>query len=125
MNNKVRERNLKLLKESIIKGMQDKKGHNITSIDLSAVNNSLSDMFILCHGNSDKQVESIAKNIEEEVFKATGEIASHKEGYANKEWILLDYFDIIVHVFEEEKREFFALEKLWGDGEVQVYNSDN
>ncbi|MBL6962874.1 MAG: ribosome silencing factor [Bacteroidetes bacterium] len=124
MSNQVGNQNLILLKESIIKGMLDKKGHQVTSIDLSTLSYNISDMFILCHGNSDKQVETIAKNIEEEVFKATGEKACHKEGYANKEWILLDYFDIIVHVFEEEKREFYALEKLWGDGEVQVYNSD-
>ncbi|MBT3424287.1 MAG: ribosome silencing factor [Bacteroidetes bacterium] len=125
MISKVNEQDLEILKKSIIKGMLDKKASNITSIDLRKGNNSLADLFIVCHGTSNRQVEAIAENVEEEVFKTTGEKVKHKEGYTNKEWILLDYFDIIVHVFSEEKREFFALEKLWGDGEIEVHASEN
>ena len=115
------EISLDTLKTSIIKGMQDKKANHITSIDLRKLNNRLADMFIICHGSSDKQVEAIAESVEREVFEACKEKALHREGFENKEWILLDYFDIIVHVFEEEKRSFFALENLWGDGEIEIH----
>ena len=115
------EISLETLKSSIIKGMQEKKAYHITSIDLRKLNNRLADMFIICHGTSDKQVDAIAESVEREVHTATGQKALHREGFENKEWILLDYFDIIVHIFEEEKRSFFALENLWGDGQIETH----
>lgn len=110
------------LKTVIIDAIRDKKGSNIVSIDLRKLNNPIADLFIICHGTSDKQVEAIAENIEKEVFLKQKEKPFVKEGYTNKEWILLDYFDIIVHVFQAEKREFFDLESLWGDGVISYHN---
>jgi len=107
---------------SIIEAIDDKKGYGIVSIDLRKLNNPLTDMFIICHGTSDRQVEAIAENIEKHIFVKYNEKPLHKEGFENKEWILIDYFDVIIHIFLEEKREFFNLESLWGDGELKTYN---
>jgi len=110
------------LTSCIVNAIEDKKGCDIVSIDLRKLNNPIADMFIICHGSSDKQVEAIADNIEKQVYLKHHEKPSYREGYENKEWILLDFFDIIVHVFQENKRDFFKLESLWGDGEITIYN---
>jgi len=73
------------------------------------------DAFVICTGNSNTQVESIADSIHDAVKKATGENPFHTEGYRNAEWILLDYVDVVAHVFQPETREFYQLEKLWAD----------
>lgn len=124
MKNKNKEKNFETLKKTIIEAIDDKKGEEIVSIDLRKINSPVADMFIICHANSERQVEAIADNIEEKVFKSLREKPSAKEGFENKEWILLDYFDIVVHVFKSEKREFFSLEDLWSDGEI-IKHSNN
>ncbi len=106
------------LLDAIIFGMQEKKAHNIVCLDMRSIKGSLADYFVICNGNSRTQTSAISKSIEEQVFKHTGE-HGHVEGEQNAEWILLDYFDIIAHVFIEEKRDFYALEKLWGDAEIK------
>mgnify|MGYP006289201247 CR=1 FL=1 len=111
-------------KQKTIASLQDKKAEEITTIDLRNLNNRLTDMFIICHGNSDKHVESIAENVEEQVHKAFREKPMVREGFENKEWILLDYFDFVIHVFKEDKRSFYALEELWGDGKVEKINHE-
>lgn len=110
------------LRNGIIKAMQDKKAVDIVSINLRKLKDPVTEMFIICHGNSDVHVETIAKNIEAHVKKTLKEIPLVKEGYDNCEWVLIDYFDIVVHVFQEEKRDFYGLEDLWGDGEVEKFN---
>lgn len=107
------------LKDLIVLGMQDKKATNIAVIDLRALQNSISDFFVLCSGNSDTQVEAIADSVEKMVYKESGESPGHKEGYATAEWILLDYVDVIVHVFKSDKRRHYGLEQLWGDAEIE------
>jgi len=92
------------LVEIIIKGIQEKKGKDIISINLKNLNNAVCDYFVICHGNSTRQVDAIANSIEDEVKKATSENVWHKEGYGNAQWILLDYSDVVVHVFQEETR---------------------
>ncbi len=99
--------------------MQDKKATNIAVIDLRALQNSIADYFVLCSGNSDTQVEAIAESVDKMVFKETGESPSHKEGYATAEWILIDYVDVIVHVFKSDKRRHYGLEELWGDAKIE------
>jgi len=79
--------------------------------------NTITDYFIICHGTSRAQVEAIAESVQSEVKKAIGINAWHKEGYDNAEWILIDYFDVVVHIFIEEARNFYKLEKLWADAE--------
>lgn len=106
-----------MLADVIIKGMQEKKAAEIVKLDLSKIPNSITDYFIICQGGSRSQVEAIAESIEFEVKKAIGEHAWHKEGYDNAEWVLLDYFDVVAHIFQPESRQYFQLEKLWADAE--------
>lgn len=109
--------------ESILKGIEEKKGFDITALDLSAIPNAVCKQFIVCSGSSTTQVEAIADSVLEEVRKATGEKPWHVEGYENKEWILIDFVDTVVHIFQPEIREFYGLEDLWADAKVTVYES--
>lgn len=107
------------LVEIIINGIQEKKGKDIVSINLKSIDNAVCDYFVICHGDSTRQVDAIANSIEEEVKKIISENVWHKEGYGNAQWILLDYIDVVVHVFEEQTREFYNLEGLWADAEIR------
>lgn len=114
---RVRNESLKMA-ELIISGMQEKKAHQIVTLDLRNIRSAVADYFVICHGDSDRQVEAIAKSVEEQVYKGTGEDPWHREGFRNAEWILLDYIDVVVHVFLRDKREFYGLERLWADAET-------
>ncbi len=107
------------LVEIIINGIQEKKGKDIVSINLKNIDSAVCDYFVICHGDSTRQVDAIANSIEEEVKKNISENVWHKEGYENAQWILLDYIDVVVHVFEEQTREFYNLEGLWADAEIR------
>ena len=104
--------------ESIIKSILDKKGHEVVCIDLSHIENAVCDSFVICHGDSNMQVSAIAESVE----KATREQFSVRplsvEGMRNSEWVLLDYGQTVVHVFQKPVRMRFKLEELWGDGKV-------
>jgi len=104
-----------MLADIIVKGMQEKLGLDIVKLNLSGIPNSITDYFVICHGSSRSQVDAIADSVQFEVKKAIGAIASHKEGFENCEWLLLDYFDVVVHIFQAEARSFYQLEKLWAD----------
>ena len=108
-----------ILRNEIISGMQEKKAKEIVSIDLRSVKNSVADFFIICHADSKTHVEAIADSVEEYVFRKTGEYPHHKEGYANAEWILLDYVNAVAHIFRNEQRVFYGIERLWADAEIQ------
>lgn len=108
----------KKLCDAIVKGMLEKKAIDILVMDLRKVKNAVADFFVICSGGSDKQLDAIADSVDEEVFKTVKENPWHVEGKNNKEWMLLDYFDVVAHIFKKDKREFFALEKLWGDAEM-------
>jgi len=103
--------------DAIVKGMQEKKAIDILVLDLRKVKNAIADFFVICSGGSDKQLDAISESVDDEVYKAVKENPWHVEGRTNKEWVLMDYFDVVVHIFRKDKREFFALEKLWGDAE--------
>lgn len=103
------------LKDVVLRNIADKKGKNIVCLNLTKVESSICDYFIICEGDSSVQVEAIAKAVEEGVFEATGEHVYHEEGYENAEWILLDYVDIVVHIFQPHVRSFYNLESLWAD----------
>lgn len=94
--------------------MEDKKGEDIRVIDISQVS-VLADYFIICNGNSDSQVRALVDNVEEELEKA-GFVAKQREGYGSGSWVLLDFGDVIVHVFDKENRLFYNLERIWVDG---------
>jgi len=103
------------LSKVVIHGMQEKKAMDIVLIDLRDIKNSVADYFVICSGNSDTQVDAIYNSVEEQVSKQTGQNPWHREGIQYKEWILIDYVDVVVHIFKRTQREFYALEDLWGD----------
>ncbi|MDP2176303.1 MAG: ribosome silencing factor [Bacteroidota bacterium] len=103
------------LMDAIIKGMQEKKANQIKVLDLRNLKSAMADYFIICHASSDKQVNAIADSVEEFTRKLADEKPWHVEGSETADWILLDYFNIVVHVFKEETRTFYGIEELWGD----------
>lgn len=107
----------------IVHGMQEKKGNEIVRMDMREVNATLSDYFVICHADSAVQVNTIAKSVEEEVYKAFGQEPWKKEGHGNGEWILLDFVDVVVHIFKTEKREHYRIEDLWGDAQTSTFQS--
>lgn len=100
---------------AIAQGMFERKAEDIKILDMRNVKSASTDFFVISHAESDKQVEAIARSVDEEVKKLTGEMPWHREGMENNEWVLLDYFNVVAHVFQREKREFYAVEELWGD----------
>ena len=111
------------ISEVIVHGIQEKKGNDIVRLDLRNIHSSVADYFVVCHAESSTQVKAIANSVEDEVFKALGIEPVRKEGLQNAEWILLDYFDVVVHIFKTDKREFYGIEDLWGDAEMKYYQS--
>ncbi|MBS1951352.1 MAG: Ribosomal silencing factor RsfA [Cytophagales bacterium] len=108
------------LAELIVKGMQEKKASDIVVLDLREVKNAVTDFFVMCSGNSDKQLSAIADSIDEFVYNERQENPWHSEGKNNKEWMLLDYITVVAHIFRKDKREFYALERLWGDAKIET-----
>jgi ribosome-associated protein len=106
--------NLDLAKD-IATAADDKKARNIVILDIISIS-PVTDYFIICSAASDTQTKAIADNIEEKM-KEKGVILLHKEGYKEGRWVLLDYGDCVAHVFVEEERQFYNLEKLWSDAE--------
>ena len=103
---------------SIIKGILEKKGHEVICIDLSQVENAICDYFVICHGDSNTQVNAIAESIEKETTEQLNMRPYSVEGKGNAEWVLLDYGQAIVHVFQKPFRKHYQLEELWGDGKI-------
>ena len=106
------------LSKIIVDGMLEKKATDVLVMDLRKINGAFADFFILCNGNSDTQVDAISESIEWNVEKHTSESVWHKEGHKNKEWILLDFVDVVANVFKKETRVFYNLEQLWGDAKL-------
>jgi ribosome-associated protein len=113
------------LADLIVMGMQEKKAQNITVIDLRKLKEAVADYFIICSGNSDTQVDSIHDSIDEVVFKTDNIHPWRTEGAMQKEWIVVDYGDVVAHIFRKDKRPFYNLEELWGDGIItKIENLD-
>jgi len=106
------------LLDSIIDGLEERKAKNITILDLSNIKNRSFDFFVIADAESSTHVDSIASSVEEMVKKQLNERPFHTEGWENSEWILLDYVDIMVHVFQQQTRDFYRLEDLWADAEI-------
>lgn len=109
-------RNSKLFK-TIISAIRQKKGENIVSLDLRKIHEAVADFFIVCEASSNVQVRAIADAIETEVKKSTGELPYRHEGYQALQWVLIDYVNIVVHIFQPETRKFYKLEEMWNDGD--------
>ncbi len=110
--------NTDLLITEIIKGIEDVKGEKTTILDLRDIENTVCDYFIICEANSNTQVSAISGSIQKNVSKTLKDKAWHVEGESNAEWILIDYVNVVVHVFQKHVREFYNLEGLWGDAKI-------
>ena len=113
MTNK-NENTIALLNE-IIKGIEEMKGEDINKIDLREIDNSPCEFFVICSGNSNTHVSSIVNSVSKSVSKILKEKPSHIEGLRIAEWVLIDYVNIVVHIFQKKTRKFYNIEELWGD----------
>ena len=117
----IREKELlKTITDSIL----DKKGKEITIIDLSSINCVFCDYFIVCHGDSSTQTSAIAESIGTKIKEKHGIHSDHIEGLQNAQWILMDYGSIVVHIFQKEYRDYYKLEDLWGDAQISIIDGD-
>ena len=108
------------LTDIIIKGIQEKKGQNIVKLELKGLSGAVTDYFVVCEANSSTQIGAIKDSIEEEVRKACGEKPWHVEGTSNLEWVLIDYVNVVAHIFQPEQREFYDIEGLWADAKIKT-----
>ena len=115
-------KNSKIFK-TIIKAIQEKKGHNIVSLDLRKIHEAVADFFIICEANNQPQIRAITDFVEEQVKKKCGELPYHHEGKENMHWVILDYVNIVIHIMMPEQRKFYKLEEMWSDAELEEYNS--
>ena len=116
--------NSKQLSQFVVKGMQEKKAEDIVVMDLRKVQNAIADFFVICSGTSDTHIDALAQSVDKEVSQVDGESPWHREGANNKTWVLLDYVDVVVHIFNKEKRSFYALEELWGDAKITHFEEE-
>ena len=100
---------------AIVEGIEDVKGQNINILDLREIDNTVCDYFIVCEGTSNTQVNAIVNSIQKKVSKEIKDKPWHIEGSDNAEWVLMDYVNIVVHVFQKHIREYYDIESLWGD----------
>lgn len=102
----------------IINGIEKVKGQNISILDLREIDNTACDYFIICEGTSNTQVKAISGSTQKIVSKTIQEKPWHIEGEVNAEWILLDYVNVVVHIFQKQIREYYNIEGLWGDAKI-------
>ena len=114
--NKIPEK--QLLIDKIVEAIQDTKGEDILIFDLTTIEKSVAETFIVCSGNSNTQVNAISGNIEKKVRNDLQDRPWHVEGNENALWVLLDYVSVVVHVFQTETRNFYEIEELWGDAKI-------
>ena len=110
---------------NIIKGIEEVKGSDIDILDLRDIENTVCDYFIICNGNSNTQVNAIVNSVQKIVSKELKDKPWHVEGSDNAEWVLMDYVDIVVHVFQKHVREFYNIEGLWGDAKITSIPNKN
>lgn len=115
------EEKIKKLLQTTIESIEDKKGSNIVSLEFTPEQSSVCDYFVICHAESDRQVKAITKSVHENIQREIGIKPTNMEGLDTANWVLLDYFDVIVHIFQTEAREFYGLEKLWADAKIVRY----
>jgi len=109
--------------QAILKGMLEKKAKDPVVLRFGRLNTAVCDAFVICHGTSRTQIEAIADAVVVEVKKERNEPPWHKEGFENAEWILIDYSSVVVHIFQDSRRNFYNLEQLWGDAKIEKIKS--
>lgn len=107
----------KLLIDTITEGLLEKKGRDVKILDVSSLT-TLTDYFVVCHGNSETQIRALANSVIENVKEKLGENVWKKEGLDARRWIILDYVNVVVHIFSEEKRQYYGIERMWNDAEI-------
>ena len=110
--------------EVITEALLSRKGKEITVLDVSKLT-TLTDYFVVCHGNSDVQIKALSDAVVEDVREKTGERAWKKEGLQGRSWVILDFVNIVVHVMSKEKRDFYGLERMWNDAEVTYIKDES
>lgn len=110
-----------VLSNICVEAIQDKKGQKIVTLDLRKIDEAAAEFFVICQASNPTQVRAIANNVIDEVKKQTGETTIGKEGITVGEWVLVDFFNVVVHVFYEPIREVYLLEDLWGDAIIKAY----
>ena len=109
----------------IVKGIDDVKGEDVQLLDLREIENTVCDYFIVCSGNSNTQVKAISGSIQKNVSKNLKDKPWHIEGEVNSEWVLMDYVNVVVHVFQKQIREYYDIESLWGDAKITSISTSN
>ncbi len=110
---------------AIIKAIDEVKGEDIQILDLREIENTVCDYFVICNGTSNTHVNAISGILQKQVSKLTKEKPWHIEGESNAEWVLLDYVNVVVHVFQKQIREFYDIESLWGDAKITTVATSN
>jgi ribosome-associated protein len=118
---KSRPQRLEQLNHVIVEGIRDKKGKNIVQLDLRKLGDAPADFFIICEGDSNTHVKAISDSIYKKVKEELQTMPTHTEGSGNARWILMDYFNIVVHVFYPETRQFYEIEQLWSDADLTEF----
>ena len=111
-----------ILTDAIVRGMQELKAKDIVVLNMRKLESTITDYFIICTGESNTQVDAIANSIRKEVQKTVGEPPYHEEGFTNSEWILLDYINVVAHIFQPQHRKFYNLEKYFLDQSIPKKN---
>jgi len=109
---------------TVIAGIEDVKGKEITILDLREIENTVCDYFVVCEGTSNTQVNAIVNSIQKKVSKELRDNPWNVEGTDNAEWVLIDYVNIVVHVFQKHIREYYDIESLWGDAKTTVVETN-
>ena len=118
---KTRDTSSEQLNQAIIEGIRDKKGKHIVQLDLRRLDDAPADFFIICEGDSNTHIKAISDSIYKRVKDELNTMPSHTEGATNARWVLMDYFNTIVHVFYPETRQFYDLEQLWSDARATEF----
>ncbi|PWK17522.1 ribosome silencing factor [Xanthomarina spongicola] len=119
-----KESNADQLITTIISGIEDVKGKDINILDLRDIENTVCDYFIICEGTSNTQVNAIVNSIQKKVSKELKDKPWHIEGEDNAEWVLMDYVNVVVHVFQKHIRQYYDIESLWGDAKTTVVETN-
>ncbi len=115
----------KQLVEAAVEGIRRLKGRKIAVVDLTTIKHSECSYFVICHGTSNTHADGIGHSVEETIKELLGVKTWHRDGYPNSIWILLDYGDVMVHVFREDARNFYNLEELWADAAIEYLEDEN
>jgi ribosome-associated protein len=121
-NKKTQELTLKKV-QAIITSLDDRKAQEIVSIDLRNNEDAPVDFIIVCHGESTTQVDAFASNLSKDFQEIFGEKPFRIEGKSNALWVIVDYIDIVVHIFHKELRDFYSIEDLWSDSQQKLHNT--